>query len=814
MTDQPVFFLKRIALIGAACWGLTAGGAAWAQAPGGGVPTGRTTELGAPAAGRAAEAMNPFNGAASAQGLPAGVPAGLPPQFNALGANASLLNNAAQVGAGAQMQNQPSDLGQAPILAPTQFQKFVQEATGKLLPLYGYNLFDRGRFPSVTDVPVPANYVVGPGDELDIKVWGALDLALRLPVDREGQITIPRVGPVSVAGIKLADLDAHLKRRVGRVFTNFELSASVGKLRSVQVFVVGAARNPGAYTVSSLSTLVGAIFQSGGPAVTGSMRNIDLIRAGSKVASMDLYRFMLSGDLSADVRLLPGDVIVYAPSGPRVALTGAVDNQFVFELAGPEETLGQILRYSASSTILSTPSKVLVERIDNQKTKGPREIQERTLDEAGLKSTVRDGDLITLLKISPRFANAVTLRGNVAAPLRYAFKPGMRISDLIPEAEALILNDYYAKKNILVQYEGPARSSEGPARSSEGPARSSEGSANVSLDRAVGEARSRLPEINWEYASIERANRAEVTSRLIPFNLGRAVKNKDPAHNLELEPGDVVTVFGINDIPLPQERRPQYVKISGEVNAPGIYQVQPGETLAALVRKAGGLSANAFPYASVFTRESTRLQQQSNLDQAVRRLEAQINSQATTLTQGSEEPEKARALQAQVLMQKQNLERLRVLKSSGRMALELDPSTRALPDLPLEDGDAISIPARPSFVSVFGAVLAESTFLHRPGATVADILERAGPTRDADMDAVMLLRADGSVVANKALRSWWGRGGKDFMATRIHPGDSILVPELLDKRTPYAQFVQGAKDWTQLLYQFGLGAAAFKTLTN
>ena len=357
-------------------------------------------------------------------------------------------NQAGQVGSGAQAQNVRAELGGPPALGETQFQKFVQESTGKRLALYGYNLFDRSRFPSINEVPVPANYVVGPGDEIDIKIWGSTDIGLRLPVDRQGQITIPKVGPISVTGVKANELDAYLKKQISKVFNNFELSATVGKLRSIQMCVVGQARNPGAYTVSSLSSLVSAIFESGGPAATGTMRKIDLMRSGAKIVSIDLYKFMQAGDASADTRLLPGDVIVIPPAGPRVALTGALDNPYIFELANEQETVAQILTYSASSTVLTTPFKMLVERVDNQKSKGPREIQERVLDASGLKSTVRDGDILTLFNISPQFANAVTLRGNVASPLRYSYRAGMKVADPIPETDALIFGDYYSNVRL------------------------------------------------------------------------------------------------------------------------------------------------------------------------------------------------------------------------------------------------------------------------------------------------------------------------------------------------------------------------------
>lgn len=698
------------------------------------------------------------------------------------------------VGAGVQSQN--ANLGATPALQSlgvTQFQSFVSEATGKNLPLYGYNLFDRNRFPSLTDVPVPTNYVVGPGDEIDLKIWGAVEVALRLPVDRNGQITVPKVGPVTVAGTPSSELDAHLKKQVGRVFANFELSASIGRLRSMQIFVVGQARNPGAYLVSSLSTLIGALFESGGPSANGTMRAIQLLRSGQVVTTLDLYKFIHAGETASDARLLPGDVIVIPSAGPRVALTGATDTAAIYELAHAEESIGQLLQYSAGSQTLTTPHKALVERINKQNAKTPREIQERTLDSTGLKTTVRDGDLVTLFKISSQFSNAVTLRGNVASPLRYAFKPGMRVSDLVPEADALVLPDYYSRKNSSVQFETVK-------------------TGKVSGEKVVNDVKTQLTEINWDYAAIERLDDKAVKTILIPFNLAKAIKEKDPVNNIELMSGDVVTIFGVDDIPVPLEKRTQFVRLGGEVKVPGIYQIKPGETLPLLFKRAGGLSRDAYLYGTVFTRESTRVQQQENLDQAVRRMEAQVQAQAASTIQNIYDKDSASSSQAQVAAQRMMLERLRGLKASGRVALEMDADRPELPVLTLQDGDTILVPSKPSFVAVFGAVMAEKSFIHRVDSTVSDYIEKSGPTREADLEAALLIRGDGTVMSNRAQRSWLGLGNMGFMGTRLQAGDSIFIPEVLDRRSAYTQFIQGAKDWTALLYQFGIGAAALKTL--
>jgi protein involved in polysaccharide export with SLBB domain len=672
----------------------------------------------------------------------------------------------------------------------TEYQQFVAASTGRRLPLFGYNLFSGARFSSLKNVPVPTDYVIGPGDEIVMQVYGLMDADARLTVDRNGQISVPKVGTFRLAGTKASQLETVLRSQISKTYTNFQLSATLGRLRSIQIFVVGQARQPGVFTVSSLSTLVSVLFETGGPSVNGSLRNIQLKRDGRVVSTIDLYQFIRQGDKSADAQLFPGDVIVIPPAGPRVAVLGAVDAPAIYELKSAQESMADVLTYGGGILSLTTPLKVLVERIDASKGRAPRVVEERALDTAGLKSTLRDGDVVTLFKISPEFSNAVTLRGNVASPLRYAHRPGMRVSDLIPEREALIQADYYVRKNAMVQFES---------------------GAVVGGGRVVNDVRNLLEEINWEYAVVERLDPKEVRSVLIPFNLSKAVREKDPASNLELLPGDVVTIFGVNDVPVPLEKRTQFVSIGGEVKVPGYYQLKPGETLPQLVQRAGGLTSDAFAYGTVFTRESTRRQQQLNLEQAVRRIESDIASQTATELQNVSDADRS-SLSAQLAGQRILLRRLQGLRASGRIALEMVPGAPVFPDLKLEDGDRVVVPNSPDFIGVVGAVTAETSFIYRANTTAAHYLQRAGPTRDAEEDSAMIIRADGSVESDlSAARSWFGVGS-NVLSRTMYPGDTLFVPEKIDRRTGYSKFIQGAKDWTSILYQFGLGVAAIKIL--
>ncbi len=682
-----------------------------------------------------------------------------------------------------------------------QFQNFVYENTGKLLPLYGADLFSNPEAYSANpDAMVPLDHVLGPGDEVNVQIWGAAEYYGAHVLDRNGQIALPKIGLVNLLGVQVKDMEQTLRSQVARVYSNVTVTATMGRLHGTTVYVVGHAKQPGTYNVSSLSTLINVLFASGGPAPQGTMRNIRLLRNGKEVTSLDLYAFIGKGDKSRDVRVQSGDVIMIGASGPRVALTGAYDHEAIYEIK-PDTTIADILSLGSGLPALVSPQKALLERVE-QTALGSRNVRDIRLDGAGLKTLLRDGDILTLFSISPAFANAITLQGAVAQQLRHPWTPGMRITDLIPDREALITADYYKRKNQLVQNV----------------------EVNVTAGEYVGriEGRARTPEeeINWEYAVVERYNKNTLRIELLSFHLGRAVIHKDPAHNLELLAGDVVTIMSAADLRMPTSRGSRVVRIEGEVQSPGVYQFQPGETLRQLLTRTQGLTPQAYLFGAEFVRESVRRQQQENLDQLIRRLEAQQRNLAAknTANNSGERAEQVRALQEQ---QQANLaaqiERLRELRSQGRIALELDPEVvltaknplALVPDLPLEDGDSLLVPPMRGFVAVVGHVNNENSFIYRSGKTVRDFLNTAVPMEDAELSEVFVLRADGTAVNR---RSVGGFGGIERL--RLMPGDTVVVPAKADRETTYNFVVRSLKDWSQILLNFGLGAAAYKSLTD
>lgn len=719
---------------------------------------------------------------------------------------------------------------------PNAFQKYVEAATGQMLPVFGSRFFLEAARPDfrIDNVPVSADYTVGPGDEIIVRVWGSVDADLRSTVDRDGRLSLPRIGSFTVTGTRASDLEAQLRHQIARLYNNFQLSVSLGQLRAVKVFVVGPARRPGVYTLPSQSTLLSAAAAAGGPGPTGSMRRIVLRRQGQVVSEVDMYEFLVQGDKSRDLQLAPGDTVVFQPVGPRVALTGALDRAAVYELTGAADSVRDLLRYAGGASVLANPRQVHLERIDAARQPAARSVEAFALDREGLDKPLRDGDLLTLLRISPSFANAVTLMGHVAQPLRYPYRAGMRIRDLIPDKDALISADFYRRKNLLVQNlkaeEGRARTG-GPSEATDdvgaaAAAGAASASARRSPTRDDAEGRSarpvaRLPpaplfdELNWDYAVIERLNTRDLSTQLIPFNLGKAVLHDDPANNLELLPGDVVTIYSQKQLRVPVARQTRLVTIEGEVVTPGVYQLLPDESLKQLVTRAGGFTPLAYAYGLEFTREETRKRQQANLSAAMARLQTLSATQSARTT--ANQREDAFALGAAKVSEsatQAQIARLSRVVPTGRIALELkaqDTDAQALPDLTLEHSDRIIVPARPGFVTVTGAVINSNAYVWTSGGTVGDYLRLAGVDEAADTSAMFILQANGEV--NSAVdASGFGGRARALESVAMQPGDALVVPSQLDYETWGRTTVRSLKEMSQIFSQYGIALVAIKSL--
>lgn len=725
-----------------------------------------------------------------------------------------------------------------------EFQKFVASSLGYELQIFGQDLFRNvpSTFAPLDRVPVTHDYQVGPGDELLIRAWGQIDINYRAVVDRTGTIYIPKIGSISVAGLRYDALNNHFRAAISRLFKDFDVDVQLGRLRSIQVFVVGQVRRPGAYTVSSLSTLINALFASGGPSKRGSMRHITLKRNGEDVTIFDLYDLLAFGDKTKDLHLLPGDVIYVSPVGNLVALAGSVNVPAIYELKD-HDTLGEVLKYAGGLTATAGGQKALVDRIDDRQF---RRVAEFDLSGAGLSTPLKDGDIVHFQHISLKFDNAVTLRGNVAVPGRYPWREGMRVRDLIPNREFLVTQEFWKRQNKLAvdldslsfKTHDEAESDRGqmeerknappnqhPKPSLSSPAQrqqstQAEQSRNEDLTSQVGRTEAQrimqeklkndvkrsTAEINWEYAVIQRMKADDLSTELVPFNLSKAIAG-DEAQNVVLQSGDVVTIFSQQDMQVPASQQTKFVRLEGEFRSAGVYQVQAGETLRHLIVRVGGFTPQAYLYGAEFTRESAREDQQKRLDEYTGQLETSIERSASSgrgLT-GDEAIAERQSLEGQ----RRLLDKLRQLKATGRIVLELKrdaDQSNELPDLELEDGDRLLVPFRPATVNVIGSVYNSNSFIFKGNKNVGDYLRLAGgASRDADKARLFIIRADGTTVGSNGHHGWFNN---TLAEARLMPGDTIVVPEKLDRGV----VLRGVKDWTQIISTFVIGAAAAKVL--
>lgn len=547
-----------------------------------------------------------------------------------------------------------------------EFEQFVSRLAGPsangqptLIRRFGTELQDRDPFESIDQeaLPlVPPDYVVQPGDEIKVALWGSVDADLTLTVDRGGSITLPRVGGIVVAGARFSELNERVRRRASQTFKNFDVSVSMGKLRAVRVFVTGFVANPGTYTVGGLSTISRAVLRAGGPAPSGSYRQISLRRAGQPALTFDMYDLLVKGERRNDVTLRPDDVVHVGAVGPQVALIGSVNRPAIFELR-PGETVNDVVEMAGGFSPVADISRLMLERLEER---DKLRVAEWSLPEGASRKLVQ-GDVL-------RAISAVSANGS-------------------------------------------------------------------------------------------------------------------------------------------QLSRNKQVRVEGEVRKPGTYLLPPGSTLQDAIEAAGGLTTSAYVFGTEFTRESVRLGQQENYDRALRDVETEFARAAAT--QRASTPEEAAAQSVRAATTSRLIERLRALRPSGRVVLELTAASTSLPPLLIEDGDRLMIPAQATTVGVFGSVFSTGNYLYGEQRALGDYLRLAGgPTRSADQASVFVVRANGTVISASQSSGWFsaGRLGDE----RAIPGDTIFVPEEIGKTT----FIQAAKDWTQILYQFGLGVAAFKSLSK
>lgn len=718
---------------------------------------------------------------------------------------------------------------------------------------FGYELFDRSpsTFAPVTNVPVPSDYVVGPGDELNVQLYGTQNRVLPLVVGRDGRVSFPELGPISVGGQRFTDVKRSLEERVVRQMIGVRANVSMGDTRSIRVFVLGEARRPGSYTISGLGTITSALWAAGGVKPIGSLRGIQLKRQGQVVRTFDLYDMLLRGDSTDDAQLLPGDVVFIPPVGPTVTVSGEVHRPAIYEVKSTSTTTDAV-DLAGGLTPEADPNKASLTRIDDKKSRVVMSV-DIAPTRAAPAPLIRNGDVLRISRLPPTLDAGILVEGHVHAPARYAYSDGIRLSqvirsidDLKPNADIhylLIRREMPPNRQVVVVSAdlGAALARPGTdadvvlmprdritvfdlesgrdriirplmtdlrmqsnlGRPSEvvnvdgkvkvpGEYPLEQGMRVSDLIRAGGGLSDSAYGGNAELTRYRVVDRDARRTELIQVDLAAIIRG-DSGADIVLEPFDSLSIKET-----PDWGEQQSVVLSGEFRFPGRYSIKRGETLKSVVARAGGLTEFAFPEGTVFTRDDLREREQKQLDSLAKRVQSDL---AVLALQG------AAANQAQagtaMAVGQSLLTQLKSSEASGRLVIDLPQTLRAqqgsTADIILRDGDRLKVPKFQQEVTVIGEVQTATSHLYRRELSRDDYISQSGGlTRRADAKRIYVVRANGSVVANEGGR-WFSRGGVD-----IRPGDTIVAP-LDTERLPALPFWQAV---TQIIYNLAISAAA------
>ena len=654
---------------------------------------------------------------------------------------------AAAAAAAAQAGGPPVVLPQATTSAPKEatltkdfsieeaFSQFsILQGVKARLKQFGYDFFDvqASGFAQVLDVPVGPDYVIGPQDSLSVHVWNVPDQNLNrsyiVPVERDGMVVIPQVGAIPVGGLTFSQAERAIHTRLSALLKRFDVHVSMARLRTMKVYVVGEVIRPGSYELSSLATVSNAVYAACGPARSGSLRQVRVVRDGKAIADLDFYDFLLRGDRTQDRRLQAGDVVVVPPLGPVAAISGSVKRPAIYELK-PGARLSDLLTLAGGLTPLADQQRCHIFRLDPGKG--------RYLTDVDLTAVLRvqgngkdrqvstdadpplqDGDYLQIASLPTQVANVVSLVGAVKSPGPYEYRPGMRVKDLLSPDQLTV--DAYVDRAEIVRTDP------------------------VSYQTKV---------IQFSPKTLFEGNQAE----------------NHPLHRL-----DQVVVAS-------QLRAPVLVLVEGEVKRPGYFTVEIGERLSSVLKRAGGFTPNAFPPGIVLVRESVKRKQQAELERFIaserQRLTAQSASVAAGTTGVTGTATMAASAEQQALaLRLQQLEAIVARVELGRVVMRLESIEQleaTEDDIKLEGRDRIMIPQPPQTVSVIGSVKNPSTVVYRVGLRLDDYVKQAGgPTEDANTKEVYVMRANGTTDSA-------------YMKIKeMQPGDTIVVPQKIEAKTP------------------------------
>ena len=715
------------------------------------------------------------------------------------------------------------------------------ESTNQSLSLFGYDIFDQGTeaFIPAQDIPVPADYVLGPGDTLIVQLYGKENSTEAYTLNREGSVLFDNIGPVNLAGMTFTQATERVNQIVSEQMIGVKSAVTMGTLRTIRVFVLGEVVLPGSYVISSLSTMTNAMFASGGVTKIGSLRNIQLKRKGKVITTLDLYDLLLNGDTAKDRRLLPGDVLFVPPIGKTIGISGEVKRPAIYELKN-EETVDQAIKLAGG---LLPSAYLRASRIERITPAGEKTLVNIDLTANNGKSfLVNDADVIQIFSTLDTMRDIVQVAGHVKRPGGFAWRPGLRLTDVIPSVDELLANPDI-EIGLIQREEKETRKLSAVLFSPKLAFAKPGGTDDIKLEsrdkimmfdyetdrtEVLSELLNRLKtqanfdelqktinisgEIRFpgEYPLAKNmttqrlvalagglkesalARSAEITRRELDSNREQIAVHIEIdllEQDYPLKEADHLRVK-----PVPYWRTQETVTISGEVIFPGTYTILPGETLRDLIDRAGGLTSYAYAPGAIFSRAELRELERQRLVDLQKQIESDIAKES--LNESSK---------TDISAAEKILENLKSVNPLGRMVIDLPSLLEKSEtyDFPLEDGDELAIPRYKPSVTVIGEVQYPTSHLHNRKLSVQDYIDRSGGTKEkADSKRTYVVKANGKVLKPSS-NAWFKSRSAD-----IEPGDTIVVPLDTDRVDPVTRW----SSVTQIMYQAALGIAAIGSL--
>ena len=697
------------------------------------------------------------------------------------------------------------------------------------LRMFGYDMFNFGAdaFEPATDIPIPLDYVLGPGDTLVVQLYGKESSDYSLTLNRDGTIQFPELGPISLAGLTYSQASEKINEVVSEQMIGIKSSVTMGPLRTIRVFVLGEVKLPGSYVVGSLSTMTNAIFASGGIKKMGSLRKIQLKRAGRTITELDLYDLLLAGDNSKDRRLQSGDVLFVPPIGGTAAVSGAVKRPAIYELKN-ENNAQQLIALAGGLL----PTAYLPEsKIERVAASGEKVLVDIDLsDTSASKIKIQDADFLSIGSTLDEINGSVQVSGHIKREALYPWVPGQHVSDLVDNVEdfkelpdldfALIERLRPESREIEIITFSPRKALAKPGGEDDPLLHALDkllffgfeedrselledikkrlqlqashkqrqkvvrvdGSIRYPGDYPMSENMSAKDLIRMAGGYTESAigREAELTRYDVNAARERVMLHLEVDFDIKdplLEPGDSLRV---KQIPLWGDK--ESITLVGEFLHPGTYSILPGETLVDVMRRAGGLTPQAFPQGAIFSRAELRELEEERLEELKRQIEADIAASQFEASTTRKDIDKSKA--------ENILENIDGVRPLGRMVIDL-PQIMQRPEVlnfQVIDGDVINVPRFKPSVTVVGEVYFPTSHFHTGKLTALDYIESSGGYKpNADKKRVYVIRANGSVVTLRN-HGWYGKRNVE-----MQPGDTIVIPvdtKRVDKLTLWSSISQ------------------------